>query len=104
MTVLRAGLIGQYRGGNQLLHYILPDWAPAGVLRVAPVVPIDRGMCIPAVHAEEAARAIVLATRQRKSGSTTSRPTSRRRAPTSLPDSRSMVCTSRPDCCGRPPR
>ncbi len=32
------------------------------------MVPIDRGMCIPAVHAEEAARAIVLATRQRKSG------------------------------------
>lgn len=68
VTVLRAGLIGQYRAGNQLLHYILPDWVPAGVLRLAPVVPIDRGMCIPAVHAEEAARAIVLATRQRKSG------------------------------------
>ncbi len=103
VTVLRAGLIGQYRAGNQLLHYILPDWAPAGVLRVAPVVPIDRGMCIPAVHAEEAARAIVLATRQRKSGIYNIASDVPATGADVLADSRSMVCTSRPTAAGGRP-
>ncbi|QCQ91332.1 NAD-dependent epimerase/dehydratase family protein [Rhodococcus sp. SGAir0479] len=61
VTVLRPGLIGQYQAGNQLLHYILPDWVPAGVLRLAPLVVIDKKLCIPAVHADDAADAIVRA-------------------------------------------
>jgi len=67
VTVLRPGLIGQYRAGNQLLHYMLPDWIPARALRFAPLVPIDRSLCIPAVHAADAAAAVTAAIRQRRS-------------------------------------
>lgn len=67
VTVLRPGLIGQYQAGNQLLHYILPDWVPTRALRFAPLVVLDKKLCIPAVHADDTAEAIALALGHRRS-------------------------------------
>lgn len=67
VTVLRPGLIGQYQAGNQLLHYIIPDWLPARTLRLLPLVVIDKSLCIPAVHADDAAEAVALALGEHRS-------------------------------------
>lgn len=67
VTVLRAGLIGQYEAGNQLLHYILPEWLPERALRFLPVLPIDESLCIPAVHADDVADVVARAVGEHRS-------------------------------------
>jgi UDP-glucose 4-epimerase len=58
VTRLRPGIIGQRAAGSALLRYGLPALVPAGVLRHVPVLPIDSGLVIPMVHADDVADAV----------------------------------------------
>ncbi|QIK76130.1 NAD-dependent epimerase/dehydratase family protein [Nocardioides piscis] len=59
VTRLRPGIVGQRKAGSALLRYGLPAVVPASVLRHVPVLPLDRGLVIPMVHADDVADAIV---------------------------------------------
>jgi nucleoside-diphosphate-sugar epimerase len=59
VTRLRPGIIGQRTAGSALLRYALPAFLPAAVLRHVPVLPLDRRLAIPVVHADDVADAIV---------------------------------------------
>ena len=58
VTRVRPGIVGQRAAGSALLRYGLPALVPAGLLRHVPVVPIDAGLVIPMVHADDVADAI----------------------------------------------
>lgn len=58
VTRPRPGIIGQRSAGSALLRYGLPALVPAGLLRHVPVLPIDAGLVIPMVHADDVADAL----------------------------------------------
>lgn len=58
VTRMRPGIIGQQGAGSALLRYALPALAPAALLRVLPVLPLDRGLRVPLVHADDVADAV----------------------------------------------
>lgn len=58
VTRVRPGIIGQRGAGSALLRYGLPAFVPAGLLRHVPVLPIDSGLVIPMVHADDVADAL----------------------------------------------
>ncbi|MFC7727368.1 NAD-dependent epimerase/dehydratase family protein [Nocardioides sp. GCM10028917] len=58
VTRVRPGIIGQRSAGSALLRYGLPALVPAAVLRHVPVLPIDSGLVIPMVHADDVADAL----------------------------------------------
>jgi len=59
VTRMRPGIIGQRSAGSALLRYGLPALVPAALLRHVPVLPIDSGLVIPMVHADDVADALV---------------------------------------------
>jgi nucleoside-diphosphate-sugar epimerase len=59
VTRLRPGIVGQRNAGSALLRYGLPAVVPAGLVGHVPVLPLDRGLVIPFVHADDVADAIV---------------------------------------------
>ncbi|WP_210443192.1 NAD-dependent epimerase/dehydratase family protein [Nocardioides sp. SYSU D00065] len=54
---MRPGIVGQRRAASALLRYGLPALVPSGLLRHVPVVPLDRRLAIPMVHADDVADA-----------------------------------------------
>ena len=58
VTRLRPGIIGQRDAGSALLRYGLPALAPAALVRLLPLLPVDRTLEIPFVHADDVADAI----------------------------------------------
>ena len=58
ITRLRPGIIGQRAAGSALLRYGLPALAPAWLLGHVPVLPLDRRLAIPMVHADDVADAV----------------------------------------------
>jgi UDP-glucose 4-epimerase len=58
VTRLRPGIIGQRAAGSALLRYGVPGLLPPWVLRLVPLLPLDRRLEIPVVHASDVARAI----------------------------------------------
>jgi len=58
VTRLRPGIIGQRNAGSALLRYALPGIVPAGVIGHLPVLPLDRRLRIPMVHADDVAAAV----------------------------------------------
>ncbi|WP_137293894.1 NAD-dependent epimerase/dehydratase family protein [Nocardioides dongxiaopingii] len=58
VTRLRPGIVGQRGAGSALLRYGLPALAPAGLVRLVPLLPVDRGLELPMVHADDVAEAI----------------------------------------------
>ena len=68
VTRVRPGIVGQRAAGSALLRYGLPALIPAGLLRHVPVVPIDAGLVIPMVHADDVADAIARILEQRPPG------------------------------------
>ncbi|MGN5236100.1 MULTISPECIES: NAD-dependent epimerase/dehydratase family protein [unclassified Rhodococcus (in: high G+C Gram-positive bacteria)] len=68
LTRFRPGFIGQRAAGTALRRYVSPDFLPGVVLRHLPLLPIDRSLRIPAVHADDVAAAIVSALEQRVPG------------------------------------
>lgn len=58
VTRVRPGIIGQRGAGSALLRYGLPALVPAALLRHVPVLPVDSGLVIPMVHADDVADAL----------------------------------------------
>jgi nucleoside-diphosphate-sugar epimerase len=58
VTRLRPGIIGQSAAGSALLRYGVPGIVPAGALRFVPVLPLDRRLTVPVVHADDVAQAV----------------------------------------------
>jgi len=61
VTRLRPGIIGQRAAGSALLRYGLPGFVPGSVLGHVPVLPLDRRLRIPTVHADDVAAAVAAA-------------------------------------------
>lgn len=55
---MRPGIVGQRSAGSALLRYGLPALVPPVVLDHVPVLPLDRRLAIPMVHADDVADAI----------------------------------------------
>jgi nucleoside-diphosphate-sugar epimerase len=68
VTRLRPGIIGQSAAGSALLRYAVPGIVPAGALRLVPVLPIDRRLSVPVVHADDVAQAVVQVLERRVGG------------------------------------
>jgi len=68
VTRLRPGIVGQRSAGSALLRYGLPAVVPAAVLDHVPVLPIDRGLVVPMVHADDVADAIARVLERRAEG------------------------------------
>lgn len=60
VTRLRPGIVGQGSAGSALLRYGLPGLVPRALLSHVPVLPLDRRLAIPMVHADDLAEAIVI--------------------------------------------
>jgi nucleoside-diphosphate-sugar epimerase len=59
ITRLRPGIVGQGAAGSALLRYGVPAFVPSPMVRALPVLPLDRSLVIPMVHADDVADAIV---------------------------------------------
>ena len=68
VTRLRPGIVGQTSAGSALLRYGLPGLVPRALLSHVPVLPLDRRLAIPMVHADDLAEAIVLVLESRTPG------------------------------------
>ena len=68
VTRLRPGIVGQGSAGSALLRYGMPALVPASVLGVLPLLPLDRRLCVPMVHADDVADAVVRALQDRAPG------------------------------------
>ncbi len=61
VTRMRPGIIGQRGAGSALLRYGLPAVVPRSLLSHVPVLPLDRRLAIPMVHADDVADAVARA-------------------------------------------
>lgn len=68
VTRMRPGFVLQRAAASGLLRYGLPGNVPAALLRWLPVLPLDRKLLIPVIHADDVADAIVAAMRRRVGG------------------------------------
>ena len=68
VTRLRPGLVGQRAAASELLRYGAPVLLPSAALRTVPVLPLDRGLTVPVVHADDVADAVVRALHRRPQG------------------------------------
>ncbi|HSU03106.1 MAG TPA: NAD-dependent epimerase/dehydratase family protein [Nocardioides sp.] len=68
VTRMRPGIVGQGSAGSALLRYGLPGLVPRSLLSHVPVLPLDRRLAIPMVHADDLAEATVLALESRAPG------------------------------------
>ncbi|WP_213572118.1 NAD-dependent epimerase/dehydratase family protein [Rhodococcus sp. USK13] len=68
VTRVRPGFIGQRAAGSELGRYTLPRGIPAGVLKYLPLLPLDRALAIPAVHADDVADALARMVFERATG------------------------------------
>jgi nucleoside-diphosphate-sugar epimerase len=59
ITRMRPGIIGQAAAASALLRYALPAILPARALDLLPVLPLDRRLTVPMVHADDVADAVV---------------------------------------------
>ena len=65
---MRPGIIGQRSAGSSLLRYGLPAIVPSFALRTVPLLPLDRRLEIPMVHAGDVADAIAQTVASRAGG------------------------------------
>ncbi|GLP78359.1 nucleoside-diphosphate sugar epimerase [Mycobacterium antarcticum] len=65
---MRPGFILQRDAASGLMRYGLPGYVPMRLVPWLPVLPLDRNLCIPLIHADDVASAIVLAIEARASG------------------------------------
>jgi nucleoside-diphosphate-sugar epimerase len=59
ITRLRPGIVGQRDAGSALLRYGVPGFVPGRAVDLLPLLPLDRRMAIPMVHADDVADAVV---------------------------------------------
>jgi len=65
---MRPGIVGQRHAGSSLMRYGVPVLVPGALLRHVPVVPLDRAMVIPMVHADDVADAFARVVESRVPG------------------------------------
>lgn len=65
---MRPGIIGQRSAASALLRYGVPGLVPARALGWLPLLPLDRRLRIPMVHADDVAQAIALVLAQQAGG------------------------------------
>ena len=65
---LRPGIVGQRSAGSALLRYGVPALVPARALAHVPLLPLDRGLTVPMVHADDVADAVARELRSRVGG------------------------------------
>jgi nucleoside-diphosphate-sugar epimerase len=58
VTRIRPGIVGQRSAGSSLLRYGIPAAVPAALIGRLPLLPLDRRLVIPMVHADDVADAI----------------------------------------------
>jgi UDP-glucose 4-epimerase len=68
VTRLRPGLVGQALAGGALLRYAVPAVVPASVIRLVPLLPLDRRLSMPVVHSDDVAQAVAAAVERRAPG------------------------------------
>lgn len=68
VTRLRPGIVGQRAAASALLRYGLPGLVPAGVIGLLPLLPLDRRLAIPMVHADDVAEAVARVLERRAGG------------------------------------
>jgi len=68
ITRMRPGFIVQRAAASGLMRYGLPGYVPTQLIPRLPVLPLDRHLCIPLIHADDVAAAIVLAIGRRATG------------------------------------
>jgi nucleoside-diphosphate-sugar epimerase len=68
VTRMRPGIVGQRDAGSALLRYGVPGFVPPRALRMTPVLPFDRSVRIPMVHAADVADAIARVLESRAPG------------------------------------
>lgn len=68
VTRMRPGIIGQRSAGSALLRYGVPGLVPARALALVPVLPLDRSLAVPVVHADDVADAIARVLTRRAGG------------------------------------
>ena len=65
---MRPGIVGQRDAGSALLRYGLPAVVPATLLRHVALLPLDRRLVVPMVHADDVADAVVRVLEERVPG------------------------------------
>ncbi|GAB3040084.1 NAD-dependent epimerase [Nocardioides flavus (ex Wang et al. 2016)] len=65
---MRPGIVGQRGAASGLLRYGLPALVPSVALRHVPLLPLDRGLSVPMVHADDVAEAVALVLESRTPG------------------------------------
>jgi nucleoside-diphosphate-sugar epimerase len=65
---LRPGIIGQRAAGSALLRYGVPSVVPSRALGLLPVLPMDRWLRVPVVHADDVADAVARVLEHRSGG------------------------------------
>jgi UDP-glucose 4-epimerase len=65
---LRPGFILQRAAAGGLMRYGLPGYVPMQLVPRLPILPLDKSLCIPLIHADDVADAIVRVLAQRATG------------------------------------
>ena len=68
ITRLRPGLVMQGPAASAILRYGLPSWIPSAVVRLLPLLPLDRRFVVQTVHSDDVADAVLTAVRRRATG------------------------------------
>lgn len=68
VTRIRPGIVGQRSAGSALLRYALPAIVPSKALDLVLLVPLDRALAVPVVHADDVADAITRVLERRLGG------------------------------------
>ncbi|OAN36110.1 NAD-dependent epimerase/dehydratase family protein [Mycolicibacterium iranicum] len=65
---MRPGFIVQRVAASGLMRYALPGYVPMLAVPLVPLLPLDRRLCIPLIHADDVADAIARAVERRSGG------------------------------------
>ena len=68
ITRFRPGIVLQRAAGSALLRYGVPGYVPSRLITALPLLPLDRSLAVPVVHADDLAAAVLAAVEQRAGG------------------------------------
>ncbi|MCT7658804.1 NAD-dependent epimerase/dehydratase family protein [Mycobacterium deserti] len=68
ITRMRPGFIVQRLAASGLMRYALPGFVPMLAVPLLPLLPLDRQLCIPLIHADDVADAFARAVERRAAG------------------------------------